>query len=200
MRPSFIRGKNMKRNILTCVICVLLYVMQLPFLGWFIAYALNPDLLDGAMAVIIFSFALGVAVVVLSVISLVAAVKGDGQSFSPLKTTFWVKIALIPFYIINFIIWALFCLASLFPLIIWMAPFVWGISFFSTYLFMLGGGVQNIVCLIKRYCAERQFKYALFAILHFIYVADIVAAALAYFDDKKLIRPESAAATTADSI
>ena len=102
-----------------------------------------------------------------------------------LKTTFWVKIALIPFFIINFIIWALFWLATINPFLILFGPFIWVISLFATYVFMIGGGLQNIVYLVKRYLAERQFRYLLYAVLHFIYIADIVAAGLACYDEKK---------------
>ena len=177
---------NMKRNILTCAICVMLYVVQLPISGLFVALVVNPDLSETAIsAAMLACLAASAVVLVLCILALVSAIKGGIKSFSPLKTTFWVKIALIPFFIINFIIWALFWLATINPFLILFGPFIWVISLFATYVFMIGGGLQNIVYLVKRYLAERQFRYLLYAVLHFIYIADIVAAGLACYDEKK---------------
>lgn len=51
-------------------------------------------------------------------------------------------------------------------------------------MFMLGNGVQNIAYLARRFFTEKKLRYAVYAVLHFIYIADVIAAVLACFDMK----------------
>lgn len=166
------------------IFCALLYAMQIPFLVIIIGIAADPDFSDSVIrAVEIYCGAMCVAIVLLCVVQLVAAVKGDAAC-CPLAVTMAVKLALIPFFIINFVVWLILWLGTFNLLLIWFAPAVWLISLSSTYIFMLGGGAWNIVYLIRLFMREKKWRYLLYAVLHFIYVADVVAAALAYFDWK----------------
>ena len=80
--------------------------------------------------------------------------------------------------------WLILWLGTFNLLLIWFAPPVWLISLSSTYIFMLGGGAWNIVYLIRLFMREKKWRYLLYAVLHFIYIADVIAAVLAYFDRK----------------
>lgn len=172
----------MNRKALMWSLCALLYLMQIPFAVAVIIVAVDPNFSDTIFrAITIASIAVCVAAIALCVLNIVAAVRGFRHGADcPCATTVKVKLALIPF----FIIWGLFWLGTFNPLLIWAAPVVWVISLFTTYLFMLGGGVQNIAYFARRFSAERKLKYLVYAVLHFIYIADVIAAVLACFDMK----------------
>ena len=174
----------MKRKIMMWIFCALLYAMQIPFLVIIIGIAADPDFSDSVIrAVEIYCGAMCVAIVLLCVVQLVAAVKGDAAC-CPLAVTMAVKLALIPFFIINFVVWLILWLGTFNLLLIWFAPAVWLISLSSTYIFMLGGGAWNIVYLIRLFMREKKCRYLLYAVMHFIYIADVVASVLAYIDSK----------------
>ena len=174
----------MKRKALMWIFCVLLYAMQIPFIGIVIGIAADPDFSDSVIrAVEIYCVAMCAVVVTLCVAHLIAAVKGDAAC-CPFAVTMAVKLALIPFFIINFVIWLILWLGTFNLFLIWFAPAVWLISLSSTYIFMLGGGAWNIVYLIRLFMREKKCRYLLYAVMHFIYVADVVAAVLAYSDGK----------------
>lgn len=177
----------MNRKALLWAICALLYAMQLPFAVAIIIVAVNPDFsAEIVRGIAIASASLCVLIVALCILNITTAVKDylKGQKYCPYATTAKVKLALIPFFIINFVIWAFFWLGTLNMFLIWAAPAVWIISLFTTYVFMLGGGVQNISYLIRRFRDEGNIKYLVFAVLHFIYIADVIAAVLAYLDGR----------------
>lgn len=180
----------MSRKVLPWAICVLLYAMQIPFAVVLIIVAVNPDFSDAVFrGITIASASLCVLAVVLCVVNFAAALKDyfNGYKFCPYAVTMKVKLALVPFFIINFVIWALFWLGTFNIFLIWAAPAVWAISLFTTYVFMLGGGAQNISYFFRRFKEERNIKHLVFAVLHFVYVADVIAAVLAYFDYKTFL-------------
>lgn len=94
----------MNRKALPWAICVLLYVMQIPFAVVLIIVAVNPDFSDAVFrGIAIASASLCVLVVVLCVLNFAAALKDyfNGQKFCPYAVTMKVKLALVPFFIIT---------------------------------------------------------------------------------------------------
>lgn len=177
----------MNRKALLWAICALLYAMQLPFAVAIIIVAVNPDFsAEIVRGIAIASASLCVLVVALCILNIATAVKDylKGQKYCPYATTAKAKLTLIPFFIINFVIWALFWLGTFNIFLIWAAPAVWAISLFTTYVFMLGGGAQNISYFFRRFKEERNVKHLVFAVLHFVYIADVIAAVLAYLNGK----------------
>ena len=177
----------MNRKALLWAICALLYVMQIPFAVVLIIVAVNPDFSDAVFrGIAIASASACVLVVALCILNIATAVKdySRGHKYCPYAATMKAKLALIPFFIINFVIWALFWAGTFNMFLIWAAPVVWVISLFTTYVFMIGGGVQNISYLIRCFKDERNIKYLVFAVLHFIYIDDVIAAVLAYLDGR----------------
>ena len=63
-----------------------------------------------------------------------------------------------------------------------IAPIIWIVSLFTTYLFLLIEGTPNIVFLVKKFFNSKDLIYG---ILHFIYVVDIVGALLAFKYEKR---------------
>lgn len=167
------------------LLCGMLYAMQLPFLVITILVAVAPGLPDAVTAgLFIASAGLCVAVIALCIANLVLAVTRSSQEYRPCGTTMAVKLALMPFFVINFVLCGIYCLGTLALPLIAFAPPVWGVSLVTTYIYMLGNGVQNIAYLVRRFFATRKVRYAVYAALHFIYIADVAASVLAYIDSK----------------
>ena len=119
-------------------------------------------------------------VLVLGFVNLIICIMQRGKMTDrfPTEMTLKIKLALIPFFIINFAFWGIFWLGTLNVFLIVYAPFVWAISLVTTYLFLLVEGTPNIVFLIDRFFRTKKLIYLGSAILHFIYFADIVAAVI----------------------
>lgn len=130
-----------------------------------------------------------VTIIILGIINFLNCLKLSDELIdsSFLKTTFKMKIGLIPFFIINFIFWAILWIGTLNVFLILIAPIIWVISLFTTYIFLLINGTYNIVYLLKKFFKSKKIIYLVYGILHFIYFADIIGAFLAYQYDNNLV-------------
>ncbi len=127
-----------------------------------------------------------VVLLILGFINLLLCIKNRSlmQEKPPLKMTLIIKLGLIPFFIVNFIFWAIMWIGTFNIFLIAFAPTVWAISLISTYLFLLVEGGPNIVYLIDSFFKKKKIIYLICVIAHFIYLADIVGALVIYQYEK----------------
>ena len=111
-----------------------------------------------------------------------------------LKTSLKIKLGLIPFFVINFIFWGIFWLGTFNVFLILLAPIVWIVSIITTYLFFLVQGTPNVVFLVKKFSLTKEIIYLIYAILHFIYIVDIIGALFIYQKEKGL-NPQNMSST-----
>ena len=178
----------MKNKWLLWSLCIAVYLMQLPFVGLITALLVDTDGVPDAavVAVELVSLAFCILAVLLCFCNVLSAVLGVFKnSPAPYQTTAAVKIALIPFYVLNFFIWAILIIGTLNPFFLGLAIVFLIVSFLSTYVFMLATGVHNIAHLLKRAWEEKDVKEVLWAVAHFIYFADVVAAVLLWRREKR---------------
>ena len=116
-----------------------------------------------------------------------------------LKTSLKIKLGLIPFFVINFIFWGIFWLGTFNVFLILLAPIVWIVSIITTYLFFLVQGTPNVVFLVKKFSLTKEIIYLIYAILHFIYIVDIIGALFIYQKEKGL-NPQNMSSTISKQI
>ena len=119
------------------------------------------------------------------VFSIVAGVKKETPT--PVFTMV-IKLAMIPFFIVNFLFWAFFFLGTLNPFLMVATPFVFLIGTFLTYLVLLMTSLPiTIVTLseLKLYknCPKTLFIWGL--VLNFFFVLDVIGAFLIVLAYKK---------------
>ena len=188
----------MKNKWLLWSLCIAAYLMQLPFVGLITALLVNAEGVPDAavVAVELVSLVFCILAVLLCFCNVLSAVLGVFKNLpAPYKTTAAVKIALIPFYVLNFFIWAILIIGTLNPFFLGLAIVFLIVSFLSTYVFMLATGVHNIAHLLKRAWKEKDVKEVLWAVAHFIYFADVVAAILLWRREKRAASSDNERAT-----
>ncbi len=182
----------MKHKWLLWSLCIAVYLMQLPFVGLIAALLVDTDGVPDTAVVAVEIVCLGFCIlsVLLCFANLAAAITGIFKELpAPYRTTAAVKIALIPFYVLNFFIWAILIVGTLNPFFLGVAVVFLVVSLLSTYVFMLATGVHNIARLLKRAWEEKDVKEVFWIIPHFIYFADVVAAILLWRREKNLAPP-----------
>ena len=157
-----------------------------------LAYAgLNPEESEQSTAILqgllLCALAIIGLVLILGFLNLVFAIqlKGEMTPRFPSAMSFRMKLGLMPFFIVNFLFWAVFWLGTLNVFLILVAPVVWAVSLSTTYLFLLIEGMPNIVYTIDRFFKTRKIIYLGVAISQFIYLADIIGAGILAEDEKK---------------
>ena len=165
---------------------ICLYAAQLPFVVMIIitaAWEDMPEWLTNTLCAVCLSFALLAAALIVA--NIVVAVKYNFfKDICPYAVTFGLKLVLVPFFIVNFVVWLLIYLATLHPVLIFVMAVLMAMSIIGTYIFMLGSGVCNMAYLVRRMVKGFRLQYIVFLIMHFIYVLDVVAAIILYFIQK----------------
>ena len=135
-------------------------------------------------------------ILVLGFTNLILCVKHSNEIIdgNMLKTSLKIKLGLIPFFVINFIFWGIFWLGTFNVFLILLAPIVWIVSIITTYLFFLVQGTPNVVFLVKKFSLTKEIIYLIYAILHFIYIVDIIGALFIYQKEKGL-NPQNMSST-----
>jgi hypothetical protein len=162
--------------------------MQLPFLGLLISLFITTDISDTIiLGVEIYSIILCVISLLIAFLSIILALLNLTKEVPcPYKTTLAIKLTLIPFYVINFLIWAIFVVGTLNPFFFVFLPLILGFSIVSTYLIMLSTSAQNIVYLLRQFVIQKKLSYLGYAICHFIFCVDVIAAVMVYINHKPL--------------
>ncbi len=164
-----------------------LYAAQLPFVVMIVmaaAWEDMPEWLTNTLCAVCLAFALLAAATIVA--NIVVAVKYNFlKDVCPYAVTFRLKLALVPFFVINFVLWLIIYLATLHPVLIFVMIVLMAMSIIGTYIFMVGGGVCNMAYLIRRMVKGFKVRYVIFLLMHFIYVLDVVAAIILYYCDSR---------------
>lgn len=164
------------------VFCALIYAMAILFAAALTVFyvGLTEEVLSEG--VLYAEVALSFCAVALMVLILVFSIAEKfSEDKSPCACTLKVKIALIPFYILTGYSCGLLLSDKIAValLVIIMVIFVI-YTIVAAYLFLVFSGMANIVYLIKSVAKQRRTEFVAYIVLHFIPIADIVAAALVY--------------------
>lgn len=176
----------MKNKVLMWLLCISSYLMQLPFLVYFIILMCDVEISDACgVALMILSAILFLVALFLCLLNLLAAVLNLSKKVdNPYKLTMAVKLCLVPFYIINFVLWGLLVIGTLNIMLFWITPVFLVISISSTYLFMLATSIHNIGYSIQRLKETKQIRYIVYIILHFIFCIDVLTAIYMYVKER----------------
>lgn len=165
----------MRNKVFMWLLFASVYCMQLPFVIQLVLLMAELEIpqavIDGVDLISLVFCA--ITIVLCFVNLLVAALDFSKKIKPPYKLTAAVKLCLIPFYVVNFIISLLFVVGTLNPFLFWLTPVFLAISLVATYIFMIGTSVHNMSYLLKQAIKTKRLKYILYLIAHFIYVADV---------------------------
>ena len=90
------------------------------------------------------------------------------------KLVMIVKLSLIPWYIINFLIITLLFIGFLNPFLWFAVPILILLGMLLTYLFMIATSMPNISCLISEIIRYKSLKKIIVLIFHFIFCLDVI--------------------------
>lgn len=173
----------MKSKIALTLLVLVSYLMQIPFVVYFITAMINESLSDTFASVAV-SLSCAFALVALGVCIanfVLAAIGYRKESSSPVKSTMIAKLCLIPFYLLNFTIWGLFVVVCLMPpFLIAMGVFMLILSVVSTYILMLASGSHNIAFSLKEFLETKNLFFLLCLIGHFVFCLDVVSSIALY--------------------
>jgi hypothetical protein len=182
----------MKYKPVIIIQCIITYLMQLPFLGLIIALFINNEISDGIILGIelycIIMCVLCFLIIFLNIVFALLNITKDVPC--PYRTTMAIKIAMIPFYVINFLIWAIFIIGTLNPFFIIYLPFIIVLSIFLTYFTMISTSSHNIAYLLRQFFDKenlfntKKLYYIIYIVCHFIFCVDVVASILLYSNHK----------------
>ena len=175
----------MKNKAASWLLCVSSYLMQIPFLVYFIYVMMTEEGTENEFFVgliIVLSCVLAVITFVLCGVNILLAALGFNKKLPvPYKTTMVVKLSMIPFYIINFVIWGMFIAVCLmFPFFIFFGVLLFIVSLVCTYLIVLATGANNIVYAIKDFKRNKSLTCLLCIIGHFFFCIDVIASIVLY--------------------
>lgn len=181
-----------KSNTILIIQLVCMYLIHLPLYVGMIFVNL-PNVENRAIEVLfVIGFAALALMIPVCIVSLVfACLHFTRINASPLTTAMIVKLCLIPWYILNFLICGSFVVGFLNPWLIMAIPILIAVEVFTTYIFMLSTGIHSIAYTIK-YLAFHKIKPSaqiiIALIFHFIFCLDIVGAIMLNIENKKLIQ------------
>ena len=172
-----------------------MYVMHLPLYILFIVELIPGEhgmlakgLLIAALILMVPVFLLCVANIVLSVVSVF---KGE-TDMSP--TVMKVKLALIPWYVINFVMGVVIVAILFNPFMIIGIPVVIGILAGIAYFCMLATSLPNVGLYLRKVFVKKEELIAaprvLPIIFHFIFCLDVVGSIIFYVQNKKAPLPQ----------
>lgn len=164
---------------------VLMYVLHLVF--WIMVgleeSGRNPERATNVMVVI---SGLLVVVALINIILSVFSVFKDNPN--PIKMTLAVKLAAIPWYVVNLGIWMVLALGMLNPFFLVALPIVIVLGIAFTYLVMVSTSLYNVAYLIRGLSKQMFPKRPVFIpalVFHFIFCLDVVGSVLLLRSIKK---------------
>ena len=183
----------MKTNrILIIIQAALMYAAQLPIYMGFFLHHFNKPLYEEVMpyyvrVYVILSIIL-IPVCIASVIfSIVSIRKGDNKNPSLLMLI--LKCALMPWFVINFIICGVLVLGTLNPFLILAMPIIVCILVFCTYLCMVTTSLPDVAYFIGKLRnkeARMMPQYVLPIVFMFIFCMDAIGALIFFITSRKL--------------
>ena len=187
----------MKANKITLIAqTVGMYLMHLPLYVFFIIEMLSVggDMENLVSTIVTLTFVLmsvvGLICIANIVLSVIAIVKGESD---PSKTVKNVKLALIPWYVLNFAMCVLIIALMFNPFTMIGIPAVIAIAMGLTYFFMLGTSLPNVAYYLRRVFVTKEEvatrARVITVVLHFIFCLDVVGAILFHRQNKRADSP-----------
>lgn len=170
-----------KSGIISLIILVVtMYLSQIFFDIALILVRSNNFTDEVVMTLIVVGFIVGGVAALVGVIGCLLAIFNIFQKAkNPLTTTMVCKLALIPWYAMNFLLWLIVFAGFCNPWLILATPVVLGIGVAMTYMYVVFTGVHNlsyVIGLVKG--GKMQFSaFTIVALVfHFVFVLDVVGA------------------------
>ena len=157
----------MKNKIALMLEAIFMYLAQAPYLVALILLLFTDSEIIGGF--LLAGLIANLAILPFSFVALIFAVLGIfKEEKNPIKTTMVVKLILIPWYIINFILGVLLVTAMLNPFLYLGIPFVIFIMIFTTYIFMITTNLANYSYMIHK-LIRREWKISKLLIVSIIF-------------------------------
>ena len=164
----------MKEKVSLIIQVIFMFLTQLFFL--LMCLIQKEEVLDILLILLLTSTVLTVLIALINVIFGVVIIF-RGRS-APFKFTIVIKSILIPWYIINFVIWALLIIGSLNPFLMMAIPLFLFISVCFTYICMISTSTLNISYIFNQVFFKRNIKInggiIISTVFQFIFCLDIV--------------------------
>ena len=126
--------------------------------------------------------------VLLAVFSIISIFKGEEKE-SPSKITMIIKLALIPWYILNFVLCAVLLSGFLNPFLMLAIPLAMAIMSVVTYIYMIATSLPDIAYFINR-LIKRKIRISggiiVSIVFLFIFCLDIVGGVIYHLEMKKI--------------
>lgn len=167
-----------------------MYLMHIPLYIFFIVELFPGEHQSIAKGLLLALLILTVPVVLICVANIVFAVisifKGETD---PSKTVLKVKLALIPWYVINFVMCVVIVAVLSNPFMMLGIPAVIGLSLCMTYFFMLGTSLADVANYLRKVYVEKSEKPSksriVTVICLFIFCLDIVGGVAFYRQNER---------------
>jgi len=191
---------SMKANRITLIAQAIgMYIMHLPLYIFFIIELLSVggDMENLVSIVVTATYVLtslvGLICIANLVLSVISVFKGESD---PSKTVKTVKLALIPWYVLNFAMCVIVAALLFNPFTMLGIPVVIGMAIGLTYFFMLGTSLPNVAYYLRRVFVTKEEKATkgrvVIVILHFIFCLDVLGAILFHRQNENVSLPTSA--------
>ena len=188
----------MKANKITLIAqTVGMYLMHLPLYVFFIIelLAVGGDMENLVSTVVtstcILMSVVGLICIANIVLSVISIFKGE---YDLSKTVRNVKLALIPWYVLNFAMCIIMVALMFNPFLMLGIPVLVAIAMVLTYFFMLGTSLPNVAYYLRKVFVTKEEKATkarvLTVILHFIFCLDVIGAILFLRQNKKAEIPQ----------
>lgn len=181
-----------RSKVLLIVQTVLMYLVQLPLTVMIALFYIDIDRFGGVIWNLILTSLIGNLVIVfpLGALNLIFALIGLFKRInSPYKTTVIIKLALIPWYVINFFFGFMLVAATLNPFLMLAGPLIIFILCAVTYIYMLGTSLSSYAYTIRG-LMDKKLKINGYIICGFIFMAmfclDIIGSFLLYYNEKEI--------------
>ena len=183
-------------NVLLIVQTILMYLMHTPLYIIYIAIKVTnynpPESLISSMFVTFFvMLALSFPIIIVNgIFALIGLFK---NTYNPSKTTMIVKLVLIPWYVMNFIMSAVLIMGFLNPWLFLAAPLMACILIASTYIFMLSTSLPDITYFFHNLFTKRikpKTAYIVSVIFLFLFCFDIIGGIIYHVNIKKDVPEE----------
>lgn len=166
----------MKEKIFTIIQTISMYLLQI----FFLLACLFEDKANVFVVMFFVFIFITMIMVLLNIISgIISIFKGRTN---PFKFTIVIKSILVPWYIVNFVIWALLIIGSLNPFLMMAIPLFLFISVCFTYICMISTSTLNISYIFNQVFFKRNIRInggiVVGTIFEFIFCLDIIGSVI----------------------
>ena len=161
-----------KSKVLLIIQAIAMYLIQVPFVIFIILFYLDLDTYGEIIwPLILTGILLNLVMVPICIINGVFAIIGIFKKReNPFKLTMIIKLALIPWYAINFFMGFIFTAATLNPFLLWSAAFIIAIMACTTYIYMISTSLPAYSYILYK-VTRREWKINKVLVWSFILMA-----------------------------